>query len=62
MTKEEVAKVAGGRVWTGEDALKAGLVDQLGGLQDAITLALQEASLPIGAEVSPLKSLSIQPR
>lgn len=33
---EEIEKVAKGRVWSGEDALAAGLVDELGGLSKAI--------------------------
>ncbi|KAK9866048.1 hypothetical protein WJX84_010532 [Apatococcus fuscideae] len=43
MSHEDVLKIAQGRVWTGADALKRGLVDQLGGLQDAISLAKAEA-------------------
>ncbi len=35
-TIEEIEKVAKGRVWSGEDALAAGLVDELGGLSKAI--------------------------
>ncbi len=35
-TQEEIEKVARGRVWTGKDALTAGLVDELGGLSKAI--------------------------
>ena len=34
-----------GRVWTGEDAKILGLVDQLGGLEDAIDIAAQMAKL-----------------
>jgi protease-4 len=36
MTKEQVDAIAQGRVWTGTDALKNGLVDKLGSLNDAI--------------------------
>jgi len=36
MTPAEVDKVAGGRVWTGRRALEAGLVDELGGLNEAL--------------------------
>lgn len=46
MTKEELVKLAGGRVWTGRQALENGLVDQLGTLEDAIVLAKKEANLP----------------
>ena len=44
---EAVAKLAKGRVWTGEQAVEAGLVDQLGGLQAAVELAKREAGLPL---------------
>lgn len=46
MTYEAVDKVAKGRIWTGLQALEHGLVDQLGGLHDAISLAKQLAGLP----------------
>ncbi|MCF7919699.1 MAG: signal peptide peptidase SppA [Candidatus Cloacimonetes bacterium] len=36
MPKEEVHKIAQGRVWTGTQALERGLVDQLGGMDDAV--------------------------
>ncbi|MCX7909681.1 MAG: signal peptide peptidase SppA [Ignavibacteria bacterium] len=36
---EEIHKVAKGRIWTGEKALEKGLVDVLGGLNDAINIA-----------------------
>ncbi|MEK9601621.1 MAG: signal peptide peptidase SppA [Bacteroidota bacterium] len=45
MTKEEVHAVAQGRVWTGKMAKEVGLVDQLGGLEDAIAVAAEEAGL-----------------
>lgn len=51
MTPEQVEKVARGRVWTGEQALALGLVDQLGGLQTAIQLARQEAGLSSDAGI-----------
>jgi protease-4 len=46
--KQEVAAIAAiaqGRVWSGADAKKLGLVDQLGGYQDAIELAAKLARL-----------------
>lgn len=46
ITKEEVDRVAQGRVWTGTDALRIGLVDRLGGLNEAIELASELAGLP----------------
>ena len=48
---EDVAKVAGGRIWTGTDAKTQGLVDELGGLVEAIQRARSEAGLPEGAPV-----------
>ena len=39
MTVEQVEDVAGGRVMSGKDALKVGLVDKLGGLGYAVRLA-----------------------
>jgi protease-4 len=48
---EEVDRVARGRVWSGEDALKLGLVDELGGLEDAIESAATRAELEEGYSV-----------
>ena len=45
MQLDAVDAIAGGRVWSGEDALEIGLVDALGGLYDAIDSAAQLASL-----------------
>ena len=45
MTRDEVHEVAQGRVWTGEQALRVGLVDVLGGLNDAISIAAGKAGL-----------------
>ncbi len=45
MTIEAVDKVAQGRVWSGLDAIKLGLVDEIGGLDDAISYAASEVSL-----------------
>lgn len=39
MTVEQVDSIAQGRVWTGNDALKNGLVDEIGGLDKAIVYA-----------------------
>jgi protease-4 len=36
---------AGGRIWTGEDALKAGLVDKIGGLAEAVATAKELAKI-----------------
>jgi protease-4 len=45
MTKAQVNTIARGRVWTGADALKVGLVDELGGLEEAIAYAAKEAGI-----------------
>ena len=42
LTEAEVEMIAQGRVWSGNDAMDNGLVDTIGGLQDAIELAAQE--------------------
>jgi protease IV len=47
----EIEAVARGRVWTGRDALEAGLVDELGGLRDAVRIARERANLPENAPV-----------
>ncbi|MCR3756305.1 MAG: protease IV, a signal peptide peptidase [Candidatus Westeberhardia cardiocondylae] len=41
----EVDKVAQGHVWVGEDALRNGLVDQLGDFEDAINKSVELANL-----------------
>lgn len=45
MGHDQLDSIAQGRVWTGEDALKIGLVDVLGGLEDAIRIAAGKANL-----------------
>jgi protease-4 len=45
MTKDQVNVIARGRVWTGFDAKKIGLVDELGGLNDAIAFAAKESKI-----------------
>lgn len=45
MTKEQVNVIGRGRVWTGRDALKIGLVDELGGMKDAISYAADKAGI-----------------
>ena len=52
MAKDSVAVLAGGRVWTGSDALANGLVDALGNLNDAIDYAAQKAGLEPGSYYS----------
>jgi protease-4 len=45
MTVEEIDRIARGRVWTGRDALRLGLVDHLGGLEEAIAAGAARAGL-----------------
>lgn len=46
MTEERLEPIAGGRVWLGQEALELGLVDQLGGLPEALVKAQELADLP----------------
>lgn len=48
MAKDSIAMIAGGRVWTGTDALANGLVDELGGLADAVEYAAKQAGIEDG--------------
>lgn len=57
LSDKAVAKLARGRVWTGEQAVGLGLVDQLGGLEAAIRLAKKEAGLPEEEGVVPVKQV-----
>jgi len=45
MKPDQIKAIAEGRVWTGEDALKIGLVDKIGGLNDAVKMAVAKAKL-----------------
>ena len=45
MTVQQVNKIARGRVWTGRDALKIGLVDKLGGVSDVINYAAKKSNI-----------------
>jgi len=49
----EIEPLARGRVWTGRDAQQLGLVDELGGLRDAVRIARERADLPEDAPVGP---------
>ncbi len=45
MSTEQVHAVAQGRVWTGTQALELGLIDSLGGLDDAVAIAVDKAGI-----------------
>jgi protease-4 len=49
--KKDLEEIAGGRVYTGAQALELGLVDKLGGLTDALDLAATKAGLGRDYEV-----------
>jgi ClpP class serine protease len=43
----QLLKLASGRVWSGQQAQQNGLIDQLGGLQDTIDLAIKRTDLKV---------------
>jgi len=45
MSVDQVDEVAQGRVWTGQDAMQRGLVDQMGDFDDAVILAAKLANM-----------------
>lgn len=45
MPLDKLKAIAGGRVWTGEQAKNNGLVDVLGGLEDAVAIAAKKAGI-----------------
>jgi protease-4 len=51
LPKEKVLEIAKGRVWSGEDAKRLGLVDEMGGYATALRLARQAAKIADGEDV-----------
>jgi len=51
MSEERVHQIAKGRIWTGEQAKKLGLVDALGGYKRAIRLAKEASGIPISEPI-----------
>lgn len=45
MSMDQLKKIAGGRVWSGEQALENGLIDALGGIDLAVELAAKAAGI-----------------
>jgi protease-4 len=45
LTKEEVNDIGRGRVWTGQQAIEIGLIDELGGLSTALKIAKERAGI-----------------
>ncbi len=62
-TPEFIDKIGQGRVWTGSEAIKIGLVDRLGNIEDAVKSAAKKAGLKeyklvdYPAQKDPLKEL-----
>ena len=52
MDVEAVDKIAQGRVWTGAEAKKVGLVDELGGFEKALSVAKEKAKIAAGQDVA----------
>ena len=45
MSQDSIKKIAEGRIYSGSDALQLGLVDELGGLNEAIAFAAKQAKV-----------------
>jgi protease-4 len=68
LDKSDVDSIAQGQVWTGEEALDLGLVDEIGGLDDAVALAAELADLEDGEygrkyiqnELTPTEQLALE--
>ena len=45
MSQDDIKKIAEGRVWIGKTAVELGLVDEMGGIDDAIAYAVEESGL-----------------
>lgn len=52
MEFERAEKIARGRVWAGSDARALGLVDEIGGLKEAVKAAAELASLPPDGKIA----------
>ena len=48
---DKVDEIGQGRVWSGGEALKLGLVDKIGGLNDAMNFAREKGGLPNDAKI-----------
>jgi len=46
LTSAQVEEIARGRVWSGNDALEIGLVDEIGNLEDAINYTVELINIP----------------
>ncbi len=63
LSKEQVDSIGQGRVWSGRNAMDIGLIDQFGGLQEAIDLAAEIAGIenfrtvPLPSQPDPFEEL-----
>jgi protease-4 len=51
LSPDRVNEIAQGRVWSGTDAIKVGLVDEIGGLDSALAYARSQAGVSANAKV-----------
>jgi protease-4 len=51
MSRDAVESIAEGRIWSGEQALRLGLIDELGGLDIAMARARELSGAPASAEI-----------
>jgi hypothetical protein len=51
MSVDDMNKVAQGRVWTGRQAYDRGLVDRIGGLWTAVSLAASMSDIPLSKNI-----------
>ena len=51
LTVDQVEEIAQGRVWSGEQAIKIGLVDEMGGFEQALAFAKSKAGLGTNAKI-----------
>jgi protease-4 len=61
LTRDEADAVAQGRVWMGDDAVARRLVDEIGGLDQAVAEARRRARIPAGATLEPAEYRRSQP-
>lgn len=52
MTKEQIDRIGQGRIWTGTKALELGLIDELGGIDRALQVAVERAEVDAYTVVS----------
>jgi protease-4 len=51
MTVDSIRAVAGGRVWSGAQAVELGLVDKIGGVEDAIAMVKEKCKPEADIEI-----------